>query len=132
MAELVTDKLWYEVRDLLPKRTVGLQGGRPAVDDRQVLTGIIFVLRAGIPWRLLPQEMGCGSGVTCWRRLRDWTKAGVWPAVHAKLLKQLGRKGKLNTSRAIVDSASVRAILGGRTPGPIPQIVGKKGVNVTC
>jgi transposase len=132
MAELVSDKLWNEVKDLLPKRKVSPRGGRPAVNDRHVLAGIVFVLRSGIPWRLLPIEMGCGSGVTCWRRLRQWTQAGVWSAVQEKLLKRLGREGKLDTSRAIVDSASVRALLGDRTPAPTPPIAGKKGVNVIC
>lgn len=56
--------------------TAQTEGGR--VLDRAALTGILFVLRSGIPWELLPQEMGRGSGVTCWRGLRDWQDAGVW------------------------------------------------------
>lgn len=65
MKPLVSDELWAVAEPLLPKRRVSRKGGRPAVDDRAVLTGILFVLRSGIPWRMLPQEMGCGSGVTC-------------------------------------------------------------------
>jgi len=54
-----------------------------------VLTGILFVLQTGIPWEYLPQEMGCGTGMTCWRRLREWQEAGVWQHPHASLLARL-------------------------------------------
>ena len=62
---------------------------------------------------MLPQEMGCGSGMTCWRRLRDWQQAGVWEKLHETLLSQLQGAGDLDWSRACVDSASVRAVGGG-------------------
>jgi transposase len=79
-----------------------------------VLGGIIYVLRAGVPWRLLPaKELGCGSGVTCWRRLRDWQHAGVWEQLHQRLLDWLGDEGQVDWSRAAIDSASVRARRGG-------------------
>ena len=74
---LVSDELWEVIAPLLPAKRPNPKGGRPPVADRAALTGIIFVLKTGIPWELLPQEMGCGSGVTCWRRLRDWQEAGV-------------------------------------------------------
>jgi transposase len=77
---LVSDELWAVVAPLLPARPPRPprpKGGRPPVDDRAVLTGILFGLRSGIPWEMPPREMGCGSGMTCWRRLRDWQAAGV-------------------------------------------------------
>jgi transposase len=77
------------------------------------LTGILFILRTGMAWADLPAELGCGSGMSCWRRLRDWTKAGVWPKVHHVLLNRLNAQGKIDWSRAVVDSASVRAVFGG-------------------
>src|SRR5207253_6205442 len=84
-------------------------GGRPRVSDRAALAGIVFVLRTGCPWRLLPKELGCGSGTTCWRRLRDWQAAGVWQRLHERLLNWLGDAAAIDWSRASVDSLSVRA-----------------------
>ena len=77
---LVSERLWQAIRPLLPV-PAPRSGGRPRVDDRAALAGIVYQLRTGIPWRLLPtRELGCGSPVTCWRRLRDWERAGVWHA----------------------------------------------------
>ena len=84
-------------------------GGRPRVPDRAVLTGIIFVLKSGIPWEMLPQELGCGSGMTCWRRLRDWQADGVWDRLHQALLDRLCEADRIDWSRAALDSASVPA-----------------------
>jgi len=87
---LLTDELWSVIEPLLPPEKPKPEGGRPPVNNRAALTGIIFVLRSGLPWEMLPQEMGCGSGMTCWRRLRDWQTAGVWHQIHRVLLDQLG------------------------------------------
>ena len=104
---LVTDKLWTVVEPLLPKQPPKPKGGRPRVNDRAALTGILFVLKSGIPWEMLPQEMGCGSGMTCWRRLKEWHRAGVWERLHRALLDRLGEAGRIDWSRASLDSASV-------------------------
>jgi transposase len=85
------------------------KGGRPRVSDRAALTGILFVLKTGIPWEYLPAEMGCGSGMTCWRRLRDWYKAGVWRRLHQVLLEELAQADRINWGRAALDSAAVPA-----------------------
>jgi hypothetical protein len=76
----VDDELWLVIEPLLPapKRRRRVHPGRKPLENREVLTGILFVLMSGIPWEMLPQEMGCGSGMTCWRRLRDWQRTGVW------------------------------------------------------
>lgn len=113
--EIVSDELWGRVEPLLPppkKRRFRYPGRKP-IDNRKALTGILFVLRTGIPWEYLPQEMGCGCGMTCWRRLRDWHKAGVWQKLHEVLLAELHAADEIDWSRAIVDSASVRAVGGG-------------------
>ena len=89
------------------------KGGRPWVEHRPALTGIIFVLKTGIPWQALPTEMGCGSGSTCWRRFAAWTRLAVWSKLHALLLTALGKAGAVNLERAVIDSASVRAVFGG-------------------
>ena len=106
---LVSDELWALVAPLLPPEPPKPKGGRPRVPDRACLTGIIFVLRSGIPWEMLPQELGCGSGMTCWRRLRDWQEAGVWERLHRELLDRLGEVDQIDWSRASLDSASIPA-----------------------
>jgi transposase len=108
---LVSDELWALVEPLLPARLPAVRGrtGRPRVDDRAALEGILFVLETGIPWKRLPTELGFGSGITCWRRLRAWQQAGVWDRLHQAVLDRLGQQGLLDWSRACLDSVSVRA-----------------------
>ena len=98
-----------------------------ASGNRKALTGILFVLKTGIPWEDLPQEMGCGSGMTCWRRLRDWQEAGVWDRLQEGLLAKLQGASKVDWSRAVVDSASVRAVGAGGKTGPNPTDRAKPG-----
>ena len=105
---LVTDELWAAVEPLLPVEPPKPKGGRPRCDDRKALSGIVFVLRSGIPWEMLPAEFGC-SGMTCWRRLRDWQAAGVWDGLHRALLERLAEADQLDWSRASIDSASLAA-----------------------
>jgi transposase len=128
---LLTDELWNIIEPLLPAPKPRPKGGRPPVANRKALTGILFVLKTGIGWEDLPREMGCGSGMTCWRRLRDWQEAGVWDELHAALLAKLNAADQIDWSRAVVDSASVRAVFGGRKSAPIPQIAGKTARNTT-
>ncbi len=114
--QLVSDELWQIIEPLLPEEPPKPKGGRPRVDDRAALTGIIFVLKSGIPWEMLPQEMGCGSGVTCWRRLEEWQEAGVWERLHLVLLDRLGEADQIDWDRASLDSASIAAKRGGKRP----------------
>jgi transposase len=97
------------------------------VPDRNALTGIIFVLKTGIPWEYLPQEMGCGSGMTCWRRLHDWQEAGVWDRLVAVLLDELRGADQIDFSRVAVDSGTIRALGGGEQTGPNPTDRRKPG-----
>jgi transposase len=119
---LLPEALWNLIEPLLPEPAPKPQGGRPRLSDRACLKGVLFVLRTGIPWQMQPQELGCGSGITCWRRLRDWQQAGIWGLIHFVLLDWLCRFGQIDWSRAVVDSCSVRAIFGGRRQGRIPLI----------
>ncbi len=102
--------------------------GRKPTGDREALTGIVFVLKTGIPWEDLPAEMGCGCGMSCWRRLRAWQQAGVWHALHQLLLTKLDRAGKIDWSRAAADSTFARAFGGGQESGPNPTDRGRPGV----
>jgi transposase len=114
---LVSDELWEIVQPLIPKvKRRYRYPGRKRIDDRSVLTGILFVLQTGIPWEYLPQEMGCGSGMTCWRRLREWQQAGVWQRLHELLLAKLNEADRIDWSRAAIDSSHVRAFGGAKGP----------------
>lgn len=135
---LVPDELWQIVQPLLParpdthrRRSRFRRGGRPPVDERAILGGILFVMRTGIPWKDLPAELHCGCGMTCWRYLRDWQRAGVFRKLHALLLDRLNAQEKLDWSRAVADSASVRAVFGGRRPDRAPWTAGKQAPNTT-
>jgi transposase len=119
--QLVSDQLWAIVEPLIPKLERRYRfAGRKRIDDRMVLTGILFVSRTGIPWEYLPQEMGCGSGVTCWRRLREWQDAGVWQRLHEVLLARLHQADLIDWERAVVDSSHVRAVGGARRRDQAP------------
>ncbi|MGN6485670.1 MAG: IS5 family transposase [Thermomicrobiales bacterium] len=117
---LLPDDLWIRIEPLLPVVPPNPKGGRPRVPDRACLTGILLVLKTGVPWEYLPMEMGCGSGMTCWRRLRDWQEAGVWDRLHRALLDDLGAAGHIDWERACVDRASIPAKPGGDATGPNP------------
>src|SRR5437764_12974236 len=106
---LVTDELWEIIEPLLPPEPPKPKGGRPPVDDRACLTGIVFVLRSGLPWEMLPQEMGCGSGVTCWRRVRYWQRRGVWKKMLHALRQRVGQQKGIDCEHCCVASRTFRA-----------------------
>lgn len=129
---LVSDELWARIEPELPVITRRARyPGRKRIADRQVLTGILFVLKTGIPWEDLPREMGCGSGMTCWRRLRDWNDAGVWQRLHHVLLDELHGAGEIDWSRAAVDSSHVRAKGGANRPVPRRSTAAAKAASIT-
>src|SRR5215218_7945940 len=129
--ELVSDELWEIIKPLLPEEPPKPNGGRPRIDDRAALTGIVFVLKSGIPWEMLPQEMGCGSGSTCWRRLRDWEEAGVWEKLHRVLLDRLGeadeKTGKNPTDRG--KPGSKRHLVSDRKGVPLAVVLTSANVH---
>jgi transposase len=130
--ELLPDELWNEIEPLLPPPPpASPKGGRPPVDNRKTLRAIIFVARTGIPWQALPTEAFGVSGSSCWRRFRDWTKAGIWPALHRLLLNRLGKADGVNLDRVVVDSQSVRALKGGATADPTRWTARNPGANAT-
>lgn len=118
---ILDDELWSLIQPLLsapkPRRT--RYPGRKPLDDRAVLTGILFVLQSGIPWEMLPQEMGCGSGMSCWRRLRDWQQAGVWDRLHEALLAKLRAADRIDWSRVVIVHLHSRSGIRSKT-GPNP------------
>jgi transposase len=131
--ELVPDELWQVVAALLPVPPRPRYGGRRrTVPDRNCLAAIVYMARTSTPWRLLPaRELGCGSPATVWRRLDEWAKAGVFDALHLEVLDRLGIAGRLDWTRASVDTMSVRAKRGGTTWAQIPSIAASQGPNFT-
>ena len=131
--EFIDDELWSLIEPLLPAREPRNRryAGRKPTPDRAILAGIVFVLRSGIAWNLLPQEMGCGSGTACWRRLVAWQKAGVWQRMHETLLAELRRRGQLDMARAIVDSSSIRAMAAGKKQAPIRRTGASSAASTT-
>ena len=126
----VDDKLWEIIKPLLPEKPRRRRHpGRKPIPNRAALTGILFVLKTGMGWKDLPLEMGCGSGMTCWRRLRDWQQAGVWERLHQELLARLHAADQIDWSRAVADSSSVRAVFGGIKRGRTRQTEAKRAAS---
>lgn len=130
---LLTDELWEILEPLLPppKARRYRYPGRKPIAPRKAFTGILFVLKTGIPWEDLPREMGCGSGMSCWRYLHAWQEAGVWQKLHEAMLAKLHKADQIDWSRVVVDSASVRALLGGLKPGRIRPTAPKRAASIT-
>lgn len=124
---LLPEDLWSLIAAHLPNHCRSQKGGRPRIEDRAALTGILFVLRTGIPWEYLPRELGCGSGMTCWRRLHEWMQAGVWQRVHEAVLRRLREHDQILWDRASIDAAGVPAPFGGEHTGRNPTDRGKLG-----
>lgn len=101
----MTGAQWAVLRPLLPPQRP--RTGRPARDHRTVLSGILWVLRTGAPWRDLPDR--CGPWSTVWNRFRRWTAAGGWAHVLAVLQGAADRAGRLDWNTHFVDGTVVRA-----------------------
>jgi transposase len=128
----VEDGLWARIELLLPVVPRNHRHpGRKRLDDRKVLCGILFVLYTGIRWEFLPQELGFGSGMTCWRRLRDRNEAGVWHGLHELPLAELRAADLLDFSCVAVDSSHLRAMKGGEATGPSPVDRARPAANTT-
>ena len=103
---MVSDVLWAEIEPLLPQRARRFRyPGRKRLPDREALQGILYVLHSGVGWEHLPPELGFGSGWTCWRRMDEWQRAGVWDRLHALLLGRLRAADQLDWSRAVIDGS---------------------------
>ncbi|WP_017973499.1 IS5 family transposase [Actinopolyspora halophila] len=126
----VSDELWAVIGPLLPRHPRRFRHpGRKRLDDRKALQGILFVLYTGIQWEYLPQELGFGSGSTCWRRLAEWQQAGVWDQLQQELLARLQAAQQMDFSRVVVDSSYIQAKRGRGSPkvGPSPVDRGRPG-----
>src|SRR5665648_949925 len=130
---IVPDELWELIEPLLPKHERRLRyPGRKRLPDRLALCGILFVLHTGIAWRHLLRELGFGSGISCWRRLDEWQRAGVWDELHGLLLARLRAAGEIDFSRAVADSSHVQAKKGASRRGRARSTVAARARGTTC
>jgi transposase len=125
----VADALWQRIEPLLPppKPRRFRYPGRKPLPLRKVLTGILFVLKTGIPWEDLPWDMGCGCGMSCLNYLKAWQRAGVWERLREVLLAELHEADRIDWSRAVADSSYVRAWGGGEAAAKNPTDRAKLG-----
>src|SRR5262249_52931413 len=77
----VSDEVGPRVEPLLHAHPASTRRGRHRIDDRLALEGVIDVLTTNTPWQELPRTRYGISGVSCWRRLKDWQERGVWPDI---------------------------------------------------
>lgn len=130
-AELLPEELWEEIEPLLPPPSRA-ETGRPPVDNKKALRGIIFVLRFGVPWQAVPTDAFGVSGSSCWRRFSAWTAAGIWPELHRRLLNRLGQLDGIDLQHVVVDSQSVRAVKGGSTQDRTRRTAANRAANAMC
>jgi transposase len=130
--QLLPDDLWAEIADLFPVPASSPDGGRPPTDPRVVLTAILFVLKTGIAWEDLPAEaFGC-SYKTCQRRIADWAANGLWARLHRRFLARLREADRIDWSRAVVDTSSVKAPLGGQKPARTRRTAAGAAPSIAC
>ena len=113
--KFLTDEKWAKIEPLLPKLPKHRKGGRPWRANRDVLEGILWILKTGAPWRDLPKEYPSAS--TCWRRLQVWEEQGVWLEIWRAFLAELDEKGKLDWSECFADASFAPAKKGARLLG---------------
>jgi transposase len=111
----LNDEQWNKVEPLLPKPKLRPRGGRPPADNRQVLEGILWILRTGARWEDLPKRYPSSS--TCWRRLKLWEEMGIWLDIWRAFLAQLDAKGALDWQEAFIDGSFAPAKKGGLASG---------------
>ena len=103
---VLTDEHWERIAPHLPQHLPSPKGGRPRVDDRECLEGILWLLRTGCRWQDIPLDLPSGS--TCWRRLQEWAGKDVLGELHAILIEELGALGKLDLEELLADATFIR------------------------
>ena len=118
--KMIPDKLWDEFKKVIRKEKPPKTVGRPIVPYRKVLDGILYVLRTGCPWKMLPKKYCSGS--TCHRRFQELNKLDVFKNTWIKLLEVYDDKIGINLTWQSIDSTSIKSPLGGPRQEIIPLI----------
>jgi len=113
--KFLTEAMWEKLEPLLPRLPKGKKGGRPWVDNRRCLEGILWVLKTGASWQDLPDEYPSPS--TCWRRMRLWAEIGLWQEIWQVILGELDEKGRLKWEETFADGSFASAKKGATGSG---------------
>ena len=97
----LTDEQWQLIANLFPAKQPSPKGGRPVAPVRDCVEGILWILRTGARWKDMPARFP--SATTCWRRLKEWTEAGIWMKAWARLLRKLDRQGRVDWNESMAD-----------------------------
>ena len=108
----ISDELWNMICNLLPEEKRNNTIGRPAVPFRKIMNSILYILRTGCQWKMLPKEFGSGS--TCHRRFQQWVQLGIFKKIWVRLLKEYDSKKGIKLTWQSLDSISIKSPLGGR------------------
>lgn len=108
----ISDELWDKINDILPYEKPKNTIGRPIIPYRKVLDGILYVLRTGCQWKMLPKDFGSGS--TCHRRFQQWIQADIFKKIWIKVLEEYNNKIGIKFTWQSLDSISIKSPLGGR------------------
>lgn len=130
--QLLPDELWDVIERLFPVYEPSSEGGRHPKSHRAVLTAILFVLKTGMGWKDLPMEAFGVSYKTCLRRIRQWSRLGLWQQMHELFLAKLRSADQLDWSRALVDCSQVKAPLGGPKQGRTQRIAAGRAPSIAC
>ncbi len=110
MRNKLSNEQWDILKKFFPKqRQTTAKGGRPGHSTRDILDGVLWVLRVGARWGDLPTPKGYPSGATCYRHFRKWVEAGIFTKIIRTLVEDLKERGKIDLAETFIDATFIEA-----------------------